>query len=253
MHAQEVVQLHRDSTRNNRVLTDLTLAAGIEHLVWRITHPVADETIQDALWDILTASRWPSTNAHNTTNGGIGVLILPRQCNLLWLREIESTLRGHMTDMGFTPKTAKALTGATSEILNNVWQHAHTPGPSLLAYHREPTRINIGVADIGIGVLQSLRMNPTYASFTTSMAALKKAMAVGVSSVQEEGRGYGFDTVLRAVADQWGAVRLRTGQAILEFRGTTDVRAATTGYGVELPGLQVVFTCPTTPGAPVAL
>ncbi|MCZ2154824.1 MAG: ATP-binding protein [Bryobacterales bacterium] len=150
--------------------------------------------------------------------------------------------------------TAKALTGAVSEIINNVWQHAQATSPGLLVYQLEPERVHIGVADMGVGVLNSLRTNPRYSSLTTSMAALKKAMAVGVTRYDEQGHGYGFDTLLRAVADQWGAVRLRTGQAVLEFHSTTDLRHATTGYGVDLPGLQIVFTCGNKPpAAPITL
>jgi hypothetical protein len=40
-----------------------------------------------------------------------------------------------------------------------------------------------------------------------------------------------------AVADH-GVVRLRTGEAVLEFQGTTDVRRSLVSYGTNLPGLN---------------
>lgn len=258
VNAQQIVEFHRRSAQTGASTlsgTDLTLTAAIEHLVWQsANHNRDDHHPGDVLWDALQATRWPKTAAQDVVSSAIGIRVLPPQYELVWLRHVESELRSRITETGFTPMTAKALTGAVSEIINNVWQHAQAMSPALLVYHLEPERVHIGVADVGVGVLNSLRTNPRYESLTTSMSALKKAMAVGVSRYDEQGHGYGFDTLLRAVADQWGAVRLRTGQAVLEFHATTDLRHATTGYGVDLPGLQIVFTCGNKPPpAPITL
>lgn len=251
MNAQQIVEFHRKiglQGASSLSGTDLTLTAAIEHLIWLSANHQRDEHhAGDAVWDALHATRWPARDAHDVVNSAIVIRVLPSQYELVWLRAIESDLRTRITESGFTPLTAKALSGAVSEIVNNVWQHAQATNPALLVYRLEPESVHVGVADTGIGVLNSLRTNPRYDSLKTSMAALKKAMAVGVSRYEEQGHGYGFDTVLRAVADQWGAVRLRTGQAILEFHATTDLRQATTSYGVELPGLQIVFSCGTKP------
>ncbi|HEX3822657.1 MAG TPA: hypothetical protein VHW45_20160 [Candidatus Sulfotelmatobacter sp.] len=178
---------------------------------------------------------------------------IPAQAELVWLRRRESELRKAIAEQGFTSTTAKALSGAIAEIINNVWQHAQTTLPALLAYRSEQERFSVVIADLGVGVLNSLRTNPAYASLNSSMTALKKAMAVGVSRLPDSD-GYGFDTVLRALADQWGGVRLRTGEAILEFHGTAEVRKAHASYGVALPGLQVAFACCANPPAtPIAL
>lgn len=253
MNAQQMVEFHRNDARRVSGVslgTDLTLTAAIEHLVWLRANRYRDEhSAGVGLWDALRATRWPAADAHDVVSGTIGVRVFPVHYDLVWLRHIESDLRTSIATSGFTPVTAKALTGAVSEIINNVWQHAQTTIPAFLLYHLEPERVNIGIADTGTGVLKSLRTNPRYEYLKTSMAALKKAMTVGVTRYQDEGHGYGFDTVLRAVADQWGAVRLRTGQAILEFHATTDVRNATTSYGVDLPGLQIAFSCGNKPAA----
>ena len=174
--------------------------------VWvRVNHHRDEHSAGAGLWDALRATRWPAADAHDVVSGTIGVRVFPTQYDLVWLRHIESDLRTSIATSGFTPVTAKALTGAVSEIINNVWQHAQTTIPAFLVYHLEPERVNIGIADTGTGVLNSLRTNPRYESLKTSMAALKKAMTVGVTRYEEQGHGYGFDTVLRAVADQWGA------------------------------------------------
>jgi hypothetical protein len=257
VNARQIVQFHRNSAASAAaplLFADLTLAAAIEHLVWQTAYSDNAHSGSDGLWAALQATRWPAPNHRDVVEGNLGIIMLPHHYELRWLRNVESDLRRLITNIGFTPMTAKAITGAVSEIINNVWEHAQATSPALLAYNLEPARVNIGIADLGVGVLASLHSNPRYASLATSMAALKKAMMVGVSRCEEAGRGYGFDVVLRAIADQWGAVRLRTGQAILEFHGATDLRHATASYGVDLPGLQVAFTCATNPTpAPIDL
>lgn len=251
MNAQQIVQLHRNAAATAQsplAPTDLTLTAAIEHLVWRAAHAHHDgHDAHDFLSATLDATQWPATTARDVVDGNIGTCILPPHHDLILLRHVESQLRTSITNSGFTPMTAKALTGAITEIITNIWEHARSTSPALLAYQLDPERVAVGIADLGIGVLASLRSNPQYQSLTSSMAALKKAMDVGVSRLHDEGRGYGFDTVLRAVADQWGGVRLRTGEAILEFQGTSNVRHAAASYGVNLPGLQVAFSCGTSP------
>jgi anti-sigma regulatory factor (Ser/Thr protein kinase) len=56
-------------------------------------------------------------------------------------------LRERIANVGFTPLTAKALTGALSEIITNVWLHAQTPTPVLVAYQLEQERVFLTVAD----------------------------------------------------------------------------------------------------------
>ncbi len=234
--------------------SDLSLAAGVEHLVWQSTGPATADSLTPCgpLWDVLRATGWPSANRPQD-RGSAGTYLVPVQEDLVFLRATEMALRERIANVGFTPMTAKALTGALSEIITNVWLHAQTPTPALVAYQLEQERVFLTVADLGIGVLQSLRSNPEHQALTTSMAALKKAMLVGVSRFPEQGRGYGFDTVLRAVADH-GVVRLRTGEAVLEFQGTTDVRRSRVSYGTNLPGLQVALSCSTQPpAAPIPL
>jgi hypothetical protein len=249
MNAHEIVQFHRTSERwTNLPQTAWTLAAAIEHVVCGANGGAPAQRGQsDPLLDALLATNWPSTHAKSLVEGDTNIVMLPAQYDLVVLRRLEANLRSRMIDNGFTPTTAKALTGAVSEIIDNVWEHAEAMSPGLLAWQVAHARVSVGVADFGIGVLRSLQTNPQYAGLQTSMSAIKKAMTVGVTRTQEPTRGLGFDTVLRAVADQWGAVRLRTGQAILEFHGATNLRRATTSYGVELPGLQVVFSVGTMP------
>lgn len=227
--AQRIVQFHR-RLRNGRPHFDAssTLAALLEHAVYEIT---LDPTLPFPPTWLTSHLRAHKTNFQT----------LPRVGDIVWSRSFDSAIKSAMLTYGFPERRANALTGAVSEIINNVWQHSEAPLSGIVAYHGTVGHLHVGVADVGIGVLQSLRKNPSYAQLASSMSALRKAMEVGVSSSADSG-GYGFDTILRAVADHWGAVRLRTGSAVLELHGAEAIRERRESYGNDLVGLQVVLT-----------
>lgn len=256
--AKQLAQVHRRNTAEaSGIFSDSvpTIAAILEHLAWRAGNPGGNvPDLTGDLWQSLGNSPWPSRQTRDITRPHWGVRILPPEEDMIILRSVEAELRRKMENHAFTPSMAKAIAGATSEVINNVWEHAATTLPAILVYQLRDGVIDAGVADTGIGVLNSLKTNPAYRGLTTSMEALKKAMVVGVTRFPDKGRGYGFDTVLRAVADHWGAVRLRSGQAILELNGSAHVRTAVSSYGVPLPGLQVALSCSTVPRtSPVVL
>src|SRR5213078_530477 len=103
------------------------------------------------------------------------------------------------------------LAGALAEVVDNVWEHSASDLPGLGAFHLQSRRATFVVADLGIGVLNSLRSNPRYRNLQTSKEALENAVKPGVSRLDEAGRGSGFGTVLRGLAELWGVLRLRSG------------------------------------------
>ena len=238
--------------------TDLTAAAVIEHLCWlQSSAAEASSSKPDPpgpLWQIVRSTGWPSARAKAIADGPYGTHILPPQSDLSLLRAIESDLRARIASTGFSANSAKAFTGAVTEIINNIWEHSRSDRPALLAYGLESQRVHIAIADLGVGVLNSLHTNPRYHALTSSMTALKKAMEIGVSRLEGRSRGYGFATILKAVADQWGGIRLRTGEAILTIHGLESRRQEVASYGVPLPGLQIAFSCGVeAPSTPLAL
>jgi anti-sigma regulatory factor (Ser/Thr protein kinase) len=246
MDAQRIVGHHRNNSTAHFSDEEWTLAAAIEHLIW-VQNNNGVAVPATTLWSLLQAAKWPAPHARCITHDGTHIVILPLQEDPSFLRDLDRDVREQLGRAGFTPKMAKALSGALAEIIGNIWEHAQAATPGLLAYQCADQRLTASIADVGIGVLQSLRTNPAYANLGSSLEALRTAMVVGVSRHTNQSRGYGFDEVLRAVADNHGTVRLRSGQGILSFHGSTDIRTAGGAYGVDLPGLHVALTCGTTP------
>jgi hypothetical protein len=143
----------------------------------------------------------------------------------------------------FSVHSARAIAAAFSEICNNIWDHSETQVPSLVGFEIQRGHAAFCVADLGIGILGSLRTNPRYAALRTSAEALEKALETGVSRFEEPGHGYGFGDLLRAVTEQWGTARLRTGEAKLIIDARTENRTRRRGYAPSLPGLQIVLKC----------
>jgi hypothetical protein len=129
------------------------------------------------------------------------------------------------------------------EIVDNVWEHSESAHPALVCVEITHRRLAFAVADLGIGVLNSLRSNPKFARLDTSIEALSVALQPGASRVEGTHRGYGFSSVLRGLADLWGTLRLRSGEASLVLDGTRDERRRIRHFVPPLPGLQVIAVC----------
>lgn len=242
--AQQVVACHRLNDMSLLPREDWTLAAVVEQIVWQ-GHSSQRLPADSQWWSLFSSSKWPAPDAISASLGECVAVILPPSYDVVALRNAERDVRARLSGAGFGAQMAKALSGAVAEIVTNVWDHAQTTTPALFAYACSKERFTVSIADVGIGVLNSLRTNPQYSRLGSSLQALREATEVGVSRHPESGRGHGFHEVLRAVADQ-GMVRLRSGQGVLEFKGNSQIRNALGSYGVDLPGLQVSFCCGST-------
>jgi hypothetical protein len=105
------------------------------------------------------------------------------------------------------------------ELLDNTITHARSPIGAFGAaqvYSGETTGsagIEIAVADPGIGILQSLRQNPTHTKLPNCAAAIRASLRHGVSS-EVAGHGNGLADVVRRLSDQHGILVLRSGDGL---------------------------------------
>jgi hypothetical protein len=151
-----------------------------------------------------------------------------------WARAAEAT--------GLRAKQS-AMQLAMTAMTENVILHAESPEGLLVGYHMLDHAVLFTVADLGRGILGSLRSNPQYAHLTHPRDALRLALREGISRLGP-GNGFGFRDLFRALASQYGTIRFRTGNVCI----TMDGQDFNADLGEEIfpepvKGLQVTMCC----------
>lgn len=145
---------------------------------------------------------------------------------------------------GFARKTAENLHFALHEMASNAVIHSRSSTAALIGYEIRSGKALFSVVDVGIGVLASLKTLDKYSKLSRPIDAIQQAMSPGVSSL---GRGgLGFSQVFKAVTNDWGELRFRSGNGCIEMDGTElnyvsdNVKRK---YPPSLPGFQVSMCC----------
>jgi anti-sigma regulatory factor (Ser/Thr protein kinase) len=149
--------------------------------------------------------------------------------------------------VGFSFDAAAKLHLALYEMTENAVIHAETPA-ILVGYHASPGKVLFCVADIGIGVLASLRKNPAFSGLKLHNEAIRAALQDGATSrlPREGGGGFGFRQVFTSLADQWGSLRFRSREGCVTMEGTDcDANRGGLTHPPPLPGFQVTVCCRT--------
>lgn len=227
----------------------LTMAAAIEltcalYQAGKDACAFGTDIDQRGMWSLICASGWPwKEKTQEVEDANCGLRIVAGNQDDAGLLSFVQRMQRTLKASGGSPGFSRAVAGAFIEMAANISEHSMTSKPGMVGYEIANDRITCCFADLGVGVLESLRLNPKYQPLQTSAQALDEALKEGVSRFSEPGHGYGFSDLLRAITEQWGMARLRTGQAKLTLDRTTEHRTKTTGFCPDLPGLQIVFTC----------
>jgi len=148
---------------------------------------------------------------------------------------------------GFGPSLAKALSKAMEEMTDNVIQHSgvdkYHQANGVIGFHTASRCMTFAVADVGRGVLESLKTNPKWQMLHNSADALAASVHQSATSRLEETRGEGFRVVLNALADLNGHLRFRSGSGSFILDGRGEHREAIKGYVPEMGGFQLSVTC----------
>jgi anti-sigma regulatory factor (Ser/Thr protein kinase) len=151
---------------------------------WRVPHPetVPWEDLPDRLLEVTTLD---DPNA---------VEVLGDRLPKLWA--------GRTGD----PKRSRALHFAFGELSDNATTHSGA-APIIVAAQRytgttspHPARLELAVADAGVGIPDHLRRNPEYMDLGDDAEAIAEALRPGVSGTRDR-RGYGFFDVLREMSE----------------------------------------------------
>lgn len=114
------------------------------------------------------------------------------------------------------------LVGATKELHSNVYEHSGKSRTGIVAFAMHDDMAEFIVADSGIGVLASLKSNPTHAGIEGDGEALRLALQPGVSRhANEPLRGHGFDLMFTGLLNRDSKLRFRSGAAAVTIDGLT--------------------------------
>ncbi len=152
--------------------------------------------------------------------------------------------------VGFSQEKARGIAAALGEMADNAIMHARSPVGALVGYQAIETTVVCSVADVGIGVLASLRENNSYRNLTTHTDALRTAFRDGVTR-NVTGGGFGFRSVFKALTAMRGALRFRSGQGCVTMDGTDfDADRGREAFVLARPGFQVTISCRGSEAAP---
>lgn len=198
---------------------------------------------RSSIWTLVKESRWPlRSGCANLRDGDSTVLVLPTTADDPWWTQRIGTLLADLTANGFPSHLARGLTGAVIEMVDNIWLHSEAPNRGLLAYQIRRRKFAFSVIDAGVGMLASLRKNPSLHYLSSSMEAIGKAVEPGVSRF-ENGGGMGFPSLFHALVSLWGTARIRSGEAALILDHTCEDRTKESVYLPPLPGVHVSVRC----------
>jgi hypothetical protein len=148
--------------------------------------------------------------------------------------------------VGIDKLVSGGLRGALLEMAENAIVHSRTDSPILVDYRVLDGFAQFCVADIGIGVLNSLRSCTDFSHLRYDNEAIKEALRDGVSCMGRNRGGMGFREIFKALSEQWGQLRFRSGQGCLVMDGTDlDADQFSEEFVTSLPGFQVTVSCRT--------
>lgn len=123
---------------------------------------------------------------------------------------------------GLTKGVSNMFIAAMRELESNISEHAQAGESGLVAFRAARGVFEFVVADLGIGILESLRSNRENVNLRDHGTALHAALTDGVSRHgPSEGRGFGFRPLFQGLVDHVGELRFRSGDHALTIESTS--------------------------------
>ena len=127
---------------------------------------------------------------------------------------------------GYSTPLATALSGALGEMVDNVLRHSTeregTPGAAVVGYSVIGSEFEFVVADLGRGVLTSLRSISAWEHLASAQASLDAIVTRGATRRSGQTQGGGFRDLFTALVDLAGELRLRSDEAAVTLDGRGD-------------------------------
>lgn len=132
------------------------------------------------------------------------------------------------------------LCGALQELVDNIMEHSGAPQTGIVGFVGSSDAFEMAIGDSGMGMLTSIRTNPTFAYLTDSGSAMAIGLEDGRSRYGLDDRGYGFGTLFRALNALNATLRFRSGDYALEVNGKSpSLRSARISQKATLQGFVV--------------
>ncbi len=146
---------------------------------------------------------------------------------------------------GFQNAEAAQFVAAIVELYNNVVEHSGAVSSAYVAFAAYERCFEFIVADAGIGVLESLKSCPKFASLSDCGSALELALTEGVSRLAiDPDRGRGFRPIFVGLANVSESLRFRSGDHARELKRLEDGTIhAVTAQKSELMGFFCSVRC----------
>jgi anti-sigma regulatory factor (Ser/Thr protein kinase) len=152
--------------------------------------------------------------------------------------------RQSVKSVGFDLDKAKGIAGALGEMADNAALHANAAVGVLVGYQVIDGAAVCCVADVGDGVLKSLKTHEAYRHVQSHKEALRLALRKGVSRFGPGQGGLGFYNVFKALAAMSGTLRFRSGEGCVTMDGTDfEADKGEESYVHFRPGFQVTICC----------
>jgi len=155
--------------------------------------------------------------------------------------------RRSLAQSGFGLRFPYALSQALTEMTENVVRHSsmndNISAPGLVGFHVVRNEMNYVVADLGRGVLKSLRENNKWAHLNTEADALVAAAKRGATRLAQHSEGDGFRLAFQAFLDRQGVIAMRSGDGLARVHGNANGREAELSNTAHVPGLRVSARC----------
>lgn len=145
-------------------------------------------------------------------------------------------------ELRFRRKDANDVTVAVSEIAQNTFDH-NSDAFGFIAMQvygqGESQFLEIGVADCGAGLRETLRRNPQHREIGTDLDAIRISTELGTSEYEDRTRGSGLHYLLEITYKHEGAVQIRSGDGKVRYRMDKDKGWA---FRVpHMPGVQIAL------------
>ncbi|CAN5538096.1 hypothetical protein BH11PLA2_BH11PLA2_16500 [soil metagenome] len=148
-------------------------------------------------------------------------------------------------DAGFQKVVADGIGATMHELAENVFLHAESPVGAVAGYHVSPGVACFTIADVGVGVLASLRTCSEYTHLQYHGEALSAVLRNHASKFGSGKGGNGFRQLFKSLVDQRGELRFRTGEARMTMSGELSSALGVGSFGESLPGFQITVVCRT--------